>query len=169
MLRHPRWPWDVILRPALRRRMPSYGHYPPEVHAGLLSPAMAEELRVDPALTGRDFRALCLKGGLFAEGADAIVVSTHGGRSFDGLPLPAAALPRLAANPRTVPELLAESGVRRGSCVLKHRALGGAAWPRAVTGSCRRRRGWGRRAAGNGRDAGGDGFSWRADACRSLG
>ncbi|REG31412.1 L-lactate dehydrogenase (cytochrome) [Paracoccus versutus] len=93
MLRHPRWPWDVILRPALRRRMPSDGHYPPKVHAGLLSPAMAEELCLHPALTGRDFRALCLKGGLSAEGADAIVVSTHGGRSFDGLPPPVEALP----------------------------------------------------------------------------
>lgn len=127
MLRHPRWPWDVILRPALRRRMPSYGHYPPEVHAGLLSPAMAEELRLDPALTGRDFRALCLKGGLSAEGADAIVVSTQSGRSFDGLPPPAEALPRIAANPGAVPELLAESGVRRGSGVLKHRAFGASA------------------------------------------
>ncbi|RDD72224.1 hypothetical protein DVR11_06625 [Paracoccus versutus] len=127
MLRHPRWPWDVILRPALRRRMPSYGHYPPEVHAGLLSPAMAEELRLDPALTRQDFRALCLKGGLSAEGAAAIVVSTHGGRSFDGLPTTVEALPSIAADPGAVPELLADSGVRRGSGVLKHRAFGASA------------------------------------------
>lgn len=143
MLCHPRWLWRVILRPGLRRGMPSYGHYPPEFRAGLLSPVMAEDLRLDPALTWQDFRALrdgwqgriILKGVLSAEdarraraeGADAIVVSTHGGRNCDALPTTAEALARIAADPGAVPELLADSGVRRGSDVLKYLALGAAA------------------------------------------
>ena len=143
MLCHPRWLWQVILRPGLRRGMPSYGHYPPEFRAGLLSPVMAEDLRLDPALTWQDFRALrdgwqgriILKGVLSAEdarraraeGADAIVVSTHGGRNCDALPTTAEARARIAADPGAVPELLADSGVRRGSDVLKYLALGAAA------------------------------------------
>ncbi|MFT3691055.1 alpha-hydroxy acid oxidase [Paenirhodobacter sp.] len=137
MLCHPRWLWTVVLR----RGMPSYGHYPPEFRNGLMTGEMSEGLRLDPALTWEDFRALrdawagriVLKGVLSAadaerartEGADGIVVSTHGGRNCDSLPTTAEALPRIASG--TVPDLLADSGIRRGSDVLKYLALGACA------------------------------------------
>ncbi|RJL20588.1 alpha-hydroxy acid oxidase [Paracoccus siganidrum] len=143
ILCHPRWLWQVILRPGLRHGMPSYGHYPPEFRSGLMSSTTAEDLRLDPALTWQDLRALrdgwrgriVLKGVLAAEdalraraeGVDGIVVSTHGGRNFDCLPTTAEALPRIAGQRGALPELIADSGVRRGSDVLKYIALGALA------------------------------------------
>ncbi|MFT4012810.1 MAG: alpha-hydroxy acid oxidase [Paracoccus sp. (in: a-proteobacteria)] len=152
MAMRPGWLWRVILRPWGRRGMPSYGHYPAEFRSGLLSPVTAEALRLDPALTWQDLRGLrddwkgrlVLKGVLdprdakraWDEGVDAVVVSTHGGRNCDSLPTTAEVLPRIAAKTAAktaaetaaetgaVPELLADSGVRRGSDVLKYLALG---------------------------------------------
>jgi L-lactate dehydrogenase (cytochrome) len=75
---------------------------------------------------------LVLKGVLDAEdakraadvGADAIVVSNHGGRQLDGAPATIAALPRIvdAAGDRI--EILFDGGVRSGQDVLKALALG---------------------------------------------
>jgi L-lactate dehydrogenase (cytochrome) len=75
---------------------------------------------------------LVLKGVLDAEdakraadlGADAIVVSNHGGRQLDGAPATIAALPRIvdAAGDRI--EVLFDGGVRSGQDVLKALALG---------------------------------------------
>jgi L-lactate dehydrogenase (cytochrome) len=75
---------------------------------------------------------LVLKGILDAEdarkaadlGADAIVVSNHGGRQLDGAPATITALPRIvdAAGDRI--EILFDGGVRSGQDVLKALALG---------------------------------------------
>jgi L-lactate dehydrogenase (cytochrome) len=75
---------------------------------------------------------LVLKGVLDGEdarraadlGADAIVVSNHGGRQLDGAPATIAALPRIvdAAGDRI--EVLFDGGVRSGQDVLKALALG---------------------------------------------
>ncbi len=75
---------------------------------------------------------LVLKGVLDAEdarraadlGADAIVVSNHGGRQLDGAPATIDALPRIvdAAGDRI--EVLFDGGVRSGQDVLKALALG---------------------------------------------
>jgi L-lactate dehydrogenase (cytochrome) len=75
---------------------------------------------------------LVLKGVLDADdarraadlGADAIVVSNHGGRQLDGAPATIAALPRIvdAAGDRI--EVLFDGGVRSGQDVLKALALG---------------------------------------------
>jgi L-lactate dehydrogenase (cytochrome) len=61
------------------------------------------------------------------EGADAIVVSNHGGRQLDGTPATAEVLPRVvdAVGDRT--EVLMDGGVRRGSDILKALALGARA------------------------------------------
>lgn len=142
MLRHPRWLYGVVLRGLLTRGMPSYGHYPREFRTGLLDPVTVEGLRLAPRLTWQDFAALrdgwrgrvILKGVLSvadarraaAEGADAIVVSAHGGRNFDCLPTPVEALSELR-RAADVPEILADSGVRRGSDVLRYLALGATA------------------------------------------
>jgi len=62
-----------------------------------------------------------------AEGIDGLVVSNHGGRTLDGLPASIDALPTIAAAvDRRVP-LLLDSGIRRGSDVLKALALGARA------------------------------------------
>jgi isopentenyl diphosphate isomerase/L-lactate dehydrogenase-like FMN-dependent dehydrogenase len=61
------------------------------------------------------------------EGADAIVVSNHGGRQLDGTPATAEVLSRIvdAVGDRT--EVLMDGGVRRGDDILKALALGARA------------------------------------------
>lgn len=60
-------------------------------------------------------------------GADAIIVSNHGGRVLDGLASPLDMLPMMAAAVRGEVPLLLDSGVRRGADVLKALALGARA------------------------------------------
>jgi len=58
-----------------------------------------------------------------AHGADGIVVSNHGGRQLDGTAAPLQALPRIAEAVGALPVMM-DSGVRRGTDVLKALALG---------------------------------------------
>ena len=75
---------------------------------------------------------LVLKGVLDVEdakraadmGADAIVVSNHGGRQLDGAPSTIAALPRIADAAGHRIEVLFDGGIRSGQDVLKALALG---------------------------------------------
>jgi L-lactate dehydrogenase (cytochrome) len=78
-------------------------------------------LVVKGVLTVKDARAAV------REGADAIVVSNHGGRQLDDTPATAEVLPRVvdAVGDRT--EVLMDGGVRRGSDILKAVALGARA------------------------------------------
>ena len=61
------------------------------------------------------------------EGADAIVVSNHGGRRLDGMPATIDRMQRVAEVTGDKAELLLDSGVRRGTDVLKALALGARA------------------------------------------
>jgi isopentenyl diphosphate isomerase/L-lactate dehydrogenase-like FMN-dependent dehydrogenase len=75
---------------------------------------------------------LVLKGVLRADdaekaasmGVDAIVVSNHGGRSLDGSIAAADALPEIVSAVGGKVEILLDSGVRRGSDVVRALALG---------------------------------------------
>jgi L-lactate dehydrogenase (cytochrome) len=60
-------------------------------------------------------------------GADAVVVSNHGGRQLDGLPATIEALPAVAAAVGSRLEVLIDGGIRRGSDLVKARALGARA------------------------------------------
>lgn len=61
------------------------------------------------------------------QGVQGIIVSNHGGRTLDGLPATIDALPAIArAVDGRVPVLL-DGGIRRGSDILKARALGASA------------------------------------------
>ncbi|HHY04563.1 MAG TPA: alpha-hydroxy-acid oxidizing protein [Thermoanaerobacterales bacterium] len=57
-------------------------------------------------------------------GADAIVVSNHGGRILDGTPGVAQVLPSIAQRVKGKITILADGGVRSGTDVLKYLALG---------------------------------------------
>ena len=59
-----------------------------------------------------------------ASGADAIVVSNHGGRQLDGAPSSISALPDIVAAVGNQLEVWMDGGVRSGQDVLKARALG---------------------------------------------
>jgi L-lactate dehydrogenase (cytochrome) len=94
----------------------------------------------DPALTWADIEwvkkrwggKLILKGILDAEdarlaadcGADALIVSNHGGRQLDGAPSSIAALPAIADAVGQRIEVWMDGGIRSGQDVLKAWALG---------------------------------------------
>jgi L-lactate dehydrogenase (cytochrome) len=94
----------------------------------------------DPALSWADVEwikkrwggKLILKGIMDAEdarlaadsGADALIVSNHGGRQLDGAPSSIEALPAIAAEVGSRIEVWMDGGVRSGQDVLKARALG---------------------------------------------
>jgi isopentenyl diphosphate isomerase/L-lactate dehydrogenase-like FMN-dependent dehydrogenase len=60
-------------------------------------------------------------------GADAVIVSNHGGRQVDGAPSAAAVLPLVAATVAGRAEVILDGGVRRGGDILKAIALGARA------------------------------------------
>lgn len=60
-------------------------------------------------------------------GLDGIVVSNHGGRRLDGVPASIDQLPQIVAAVNGKAEVLLDSGVRRGTDVLKALALGAKA------------------------------------------
>lgn len=60
-------------------------------------------------------------------GADAIIVSNHGGRQLDGAPATMRMLPHIAEAVGDEMEILLDSGVRRGADVAKALALGAKA------------------------------------------
>jgi L-lactate dehydrogenase (cytochrome)/glycolate oxidase len=94
----------------------------------------------DPRLSWEDVRwvkqqwggKLILKGIMDAEdarlavhsGADAIVVSNHGGRQLDGAPSSISALPAIVDAVGTQTEVWMDGGIRSGQDVLKAWALG---------------------------------------------
>jgi isopentenyl diphosphate isomerase/L-lactate dehydrogenase-like FMN-dependent dehydrogenase len=80
-------------------------------------------------------RALVVKGILrpddarraVAEGADAVVVSNHGGTVLDGLPSSVSMLPRVLDAVGDSAEVLLDGGVRQGTDVVKALAIGARA------------------------------------------
>ncbi|MDX2298734.1 MAG: alpha-hydroxy acid oxidase [Xanthomonadaceae bacterium] len=96
--------------------------------------------QTDPALNWDDFqhlrerwpRKLILKGVLHPEdaeravalGADALILSNHGGRQLDGAVSALDVLPQVRRAIGQRAEILIDGGVRRGADILKARALG---------------------------------------------
>src|SRR5690606_21589424 len=114
------------------------GHAKGVTDVGSLSSWTAEQF--DPALSWSDVEwikrrwggKLILKGVLDEEdaryaadsGADALIVSNHGGRQLDGAPSAISALPAIASAVGHKIEVWMDGGVRSGQDVLKAWALG---------------------------------------------
>lgn len=133
--RHPSWAWHFLTSPAL----------------GLPNIAGDEEAKgrenlldmFDGTVSWNDVdwirrawdRPLAVKGVLSAEdarraidhGADAVVVSNHGGRQLDHLPASIDMLPAVVDAVGDEAEVLMDSGVRRGTDILTALALGARA------------------------------------------
>ena len=139
--------FEVAMKPAwafkvLTGRRRSFGNLEGRMAAGAGLKTLAERIaqQFDPSVTWKDFawlrqqwpRRIIIKGILDAEdarmacnvGADAIVVSNHGGRQLDGARSTISALPEVVQAVAGRAEVLFDGGVRTGQDVLKALALG---------------------------------------------
>ena len=140
VLRHPQWLAGVFLRYLATTGMPGYENYPPEIRSTITSRPMGRALKLNDALTWEDVRvlrklwprALIIKGILRREdaeqaaacGADAVIVSNHGGRVVDGAAAPIEVLPEIVDAVGQRITVMVDSGFRRGTDVVKALALG---------------------------------------------
>jgi (S)-mandelate dehydrogenase len=123
--------------------MPRYENYPLELKNKITAAPMGRSMMRNDSLSWDDLRMLrkiwphtmIVKGILHPQdalkaaacGADAVVVSNHGGRNFDSAPAPIDVLPQVADAVGHRLTVLMDSGVRRGSDVIKALALGAKA------------------------------------------
>jgi len=134
---HPRWSAGFLRQPRIR-----WGNLPDD---GLAAAAFRAQTsrQFDPAATWDDlgwFReqwtgSLVVKGILRPEdarqavriGAEAIIVSNHGGRQLDGAPAAIRVLPAVAEEVAGEAEVYFDSGIRRGVDIVRAIALGARA------------------------------------------
>ncbi len=140
LLTHPRWLAGVMGRYALGGSLPTQGNLPEHLKASMVKGAKPgtrfkhDNLDWDALKAFRDKwqGTFVLKGILHPDdaeqavaiGADAIVVSNHGARSLDHSLASIHALPAIAERVGGKTTILFDSGVRRGSDVVKALALG---------------------------------------------
>jgi L-lactate dehydrogenase (cytochrome) len=133
----PGW-WTGMMRAKRRHFGNIVGHVKGVTDMSQLAAWTAEQF--DPTLNWDDVKRikerwggkLILKGILDVEdaelavrsGADAIIVSNHGGRQLDGAPSSIAALPEIVRAVGDRIEVLLDSGIRSGQDVIKALALG---------------------------------------------
>ena len=146
--RHPRWLRDV----ALGGRPLVFGNLADRVASARNVTDFRRwiDSQFDPGVTWRDIEwlrsewdgPLVIKGVLEPDdaraaadaGADAVVVSNHGGRQLDGVPSAVTMLPRVVEATGDRVEVMMDGGVRSGQDIVKALALGahavmlGRAW-----------------------------------------
>lgn len=140
VLTHPRWLAGVMGRYALDGGVPTQANLPDRLRAKVTKGAPPGALFKLDDLDWSDVKVLrdrwpgklVLKGILHPEdaeralalGADGIVVSNHGGRALDSSVATLTALPQIVAAVGGKMTIFLDSGVRRGSDVVKAVALG---------------------------------------------
>ena len=143
MLSHPRWLLMVLSRYLLTTGMPRYQNYPTEMKQKITALPMGRSMALNDSLTWDDLRELrrrwphklMVKGVLTAEdaklaadaGADAVIVSNHGGRVVDGTRAPIEILSEVVDAVGKRVEVIVDSGFRRGTDIVKALALGARA------------------------------------------
>lgn len=143
MLLHPRWLGGTLFRYLATTGMPTYENMPAEHRRKITKGSVASPLMRSDSLSWDDIRTLrdrwpgtfIVKGILQPEdadsavhaGADAVVVSNHGGRNCDSTCAPIDALTDVVSAVVGRAKVIVDSGVRRGSDILKACALGAEA------------------------------------------
>lgn len=135
--RKPAWAWSI-----LKGRRKTFGNLAGHVQGmnDVNSLAQWTNQQFDAALNWKDVEwikkiwpgKLIIKGILNVDdaktavglGADAIVVSNHGGRQLDGAPSSISMLPRVADAVGNDIEVLFDSGIRTGADIMRALALG---------------------------------------------
>ena len=140
-VRHPAWTWNLVRREPITFSSVAG-------HAGIdgstavaLSTYVATQF--DPSLSWRDVEWIRSEAGMpvmlkgvqsaadartaASVGVDAVVLSNHGGRQFEGAPAPLDLLPEVMDAVGESIEVLVDGGVRRGSDVVKAVRLGARA------------------------------------------
>ncbi len=145
MLRHPTWLSTVMGRYFMNGGMPRHVNYPKEYQMPITgnvsklgdkkpTTKRADQLSWDDVDRLRDIfpGKLLIKGIMRADdaeeaiehGVDGIVVSNHGGRNMDSAPAPIQVLPEIVKAVDGRMKIIVDSGVRRGSDIVKCMALG---------------------------------------------
>jgi len=140
VMRHPRWLTGVMGRYTLSGGIPSQANLPQRLRSKVTKGAMPGALFKQDDLDWEGVERLrerwpgkfILKGILHPEdaeraralGADGIVVSNHGGRALDSAMATMEALPAIVSAVGGRMAIFLDSGVRRGSDVVKAIALG---------------------------------------------
>ncbi|MDP4023364.1 alpha-hydroxy acid oxidase [Methylobacterium sp. NEAU 140] len=136
---HPRWLLGVVARTFLKHGAPHFENTeatrgPPMLSQGSVRNSIDRD-RLSwtnlEAIRRRWHGPLLVKGLLSPEdvelargcGADGVILSTHGGRQLDGAIAPLDVLPEIAARKGDL-KLIVDSGIRRGTDVIKALALG---------------------------------------------
>lgn len=146
MLRHPGWLANVMGRYMMNGGMPKHVNYPPGYQTKItgnvaeqkkthgVAARRADKVSWDDVDRLRDLfpGKLVIKGIMrpddaqkaIEHGVDAIVISNHGGRNMDSAPPTLAVLPKIVQAVGGRMEVIIDSGVRRGSDIVKCLALG---------------------------------------------
>ena len=138
IISHPRWAFAM-----LHSKRWTFGNYEGRGSGNVKEMAELVRSQLDPSFDAKTLewvrslwpRKLIVKGILDPDdalmavesGADAILVSNHGGRQLDGAPSTASALPRIVEVVGGRTEIYVDGGVRSGVDVLKFLGLGARA------------------------------------------
>jgi L-lactate dehydrogenase (cytochrome) len=137
---HPHWMFGVFLRTLLDSGVPRLQNVDSNVGGRIVSKSLADFRQKRDALNWVDMewvrsiwpRKLYIKGIMSAAdareaeriGADGLFVSNHGGRQLDGAVSPMEVLPEVAEAVGGRMVIMADSGFRRGTDIVKALALG---------------------------------------------
>ena len=140
VLLHPRWMFGVLGRYLANGGMPTRENFPDELRTKITTAYGGDRNTRNDSLCWDDLKALrdiwpgklLVKGLLHPDdamkslecGADGIIVSNHGGRNCDAAPAPIDVLPEIVKTVGDRTTIVFDSGVRRGSDVVKAIALG---------------------------------------------
>ena len=140
LLARPGWLAGCLLQQFVRRGVPKFENYPPELMDSLMSKSFKRSILKNDTLDWNDLKRLrdrwpgnlIVKGILHEDdaamaadcGADGVIVSNHGGRNLDASVAPIQILPEIAARVGDRVTVIVDSGFRRGTDVIKGLALG---------------------------------------------